>query len=247
MSNKKKNLYIIDGYSLIYRSYFAFMNRPLRDMEGNNVSALFGFFNTLLMIVREYPVDYLVIAMDTKGPTFRHELYSQYKANRDAAPQDLHDQVPKIQAILDAAHIAHIGISGNEADDIIASLSRSATNQGIHTVMVTGDKDLLQLVNEHVSALRPPKKGESRYREVGTDEVIKEFGISPDQIIDFLALTGDSSDNVPGVSGIGPKGALKLLEQYPTLQEIYDHIEELSPGVAKKLTESKEMAFLSKE
>lgn len=247
MSNKKKNLYIIDGYSLIYRSYFAFMNRPLRDMEGNNVSALFGFFNTLLMIVREYPVDYLVIAMDTKGPTFRHELYSEYKANRDAAPQDLHEQVPKIQAILDAAHIAHIGISGNEADDIIASLSRSATNQGIHTVMVTGDKDLLQLVNEHVSALRPPKKGESRYREVGTDEVIKEFGISPDQIIDFLALTGDSSDNVPGVSGIGPKGALKLLEQYPTLQEIYDHIEELSPGVAKKLTESKEMAFLSKE
>ena len=239
-------LYIIDGFGLIYRSYFAFINRPLRDLEGNNVSALFGFFNTLLMIVREYRPDYLVVAMDTPAPTFRHQMYEAYKANRDAAPEDLHAQVPKIIEILEAANIPRMGIEGWEADDIIASLTSCATRLGVQSVMVTGDKDLLQLVTRSVSALRPPKKGEKQYRKMGPQEVLEEFGIRADQVIDYLALIGDSSDNVPGVAGIGPKGAVKLLQEYDDLDAIYAHIDELSASVAKKLTAAQEMAYLSR-
>lgn len=247
MSDKRKpTLYIIDGFGLIYRSYFAFINRPLRDMEGNNVSALFGFFNTLLMIIREYSPDYLVVAMDTAAPTFRHQLYEPYKANRDAAPEDLHAQVPRIVQILDSANIPKIGIDGWEADDIIASLTDCAGTLDIQSIMVTGDKDLLQLVSPHVSALRPPKKGEKQYRLVGPQEVEAELGIRADQVIDYLALIGDSSDNVPGVAGIGPKGAVKLLQEYDNLDAVYEHLDELSPSVAKKLIASKEMAYLSK-
>lgn len=246
MPESKPTLYIIDGYGLIYRSYFAFINRPLRDMDGNNVSALFGFFNSLLMLIREYDPDYLVVAMDTAAPTFRHQLYEPYKANRDAAPEDLHAQVPRIQTILEAANIPRIGIDGWEADDVIASLIDCAVKQGIHSVMVTGDKDLLQLVNDEVSALRPPRKGENRYRKFGPPEVLEEFGVRSEQIIDYLALIGDSSDNVPGVAGIGPKGAVKLLQEYGDLDTIYQHIEDLSASVAKKLSESREMAFLSR-
>lgn len=243
---KKPTLYIIDGYGLIYRSYFAFINRPLRDMEGNNVSALFGFFNSLLMLIREYHPDYLVVAMDTAAPTFRHELYKPYKANRDAAPDDLHTQVPRIQEILKAANIPQIGMDGWEADDIIASLTLCASKQGIQSIMVTGDKDLLQLVRPEVSALRPPRKGEKQYRLMGQAEVELEFGVRSDQIVDYLALIGDSSDNVPGVAGIGPKGAVKLLQEYGDLDTIYAHIDEMSPSVSKKLISAKEMAFLSR-
>lgn len=245
-TKQNPTLYIIDGYGLIYRSYFAFINRPLRDMEGNNVSALFGFFNTLLMLIREYQPDYLVVAMDTAAPTFRHTLYESYKANRDAAPEDLHAQVPRIVEILEAANIPRIGIDGWEADDIIASLTTCASKQGVQSIMVTGDKDLLQLVTPQISALRPPRKGENKYRLVGPKEVVDDFGIRPDQIIDYLALIGDSSDNVPGVAGIGPKGAVKLLQEYENLEEIYAHIDDLTPSVSKKLVSAKEMAFLSK-
>ncbi len=242
----RKKLYVIDAFGLIYRSYFAFINRPLRDNDGKNVSALYGFYSTLLKVIREYPHDYLVVALDSMTPTFRHDLYKEYKANRDAAPEDLHEQVPRILEILDAANIPHIRVDGWEADDIIASVSRSATESGIDTVMVTGDKDLLQLVSEHVIALRPPRKNEKSYREIGLQEVLEEFQINSNQIVDYLSLIGDSSDNVPGVSGIGPKGAVKLLNEYGTLENIYAHVEELSPTVAKKLVESKDKAYLSK-
>jgi DNA polymerase-1 len=238
-------LYIIDGYGLIYRSYFAFINRPLRDMEGNNVSAFFGFFNTLLMLIRDYKPDYLVVAMDTAAPTFRHILYPQYKANRDKAPEDLHAQVPLIKEVLDMVDIPQIGMDGWEADDVIASLIKSASAQGVTSVMFTGDKDLLQLVGPHTRALRPPKKGEKDYRFFGEQEVVEEFGIRADQVVDYLALIGDSSDNVPGVAGIGPKGAVKLLQDYQTLEGIYAHLDECSKAVAERLASSKEMAFLS--
>lgn len=238
-------LYIIDGYGLIYRSYFAFINRPLRDMEGNNVSAFFGFFNTLLMLIRDYKPDYLVVAMDTAAPTFRHILYPQYKANRDKAPEDLHAQVPLIKEVLDMVDIPQIGMDGWEADDVIASLIKSASAQGVTSVMFTGDKDLLQLVGPHTRALRPPKKGEKDYRFFGEQEVVEEFGIRADQVVDYLALIGDSSDNVPGVAGIGPKGAVKLLQDYQTLEGIYTHLDECSKAVAERLASSKEMAFLS--
>lgn len=244
---RRPKLYIIDGYSLVYRSYFAFINRPLRDKEGHNVSAFFGFFNTLLMLVRQYAPDHLAVAMDTAAPTFRHVLYPDYKANRESAPEDLHAQVPMILETLAAAGVPQVGKDGWEADDVIASLAARAAEKGLDTVMVTGDKDLLQLVGEHVSALRPPKKGENEYRLTTPTEVLEEFGVAPELIVDYLALIGDSSDNVPGVAGIGPKGAVRLLQDFGSLEHIYQHIDACPAGVAQKLRTSHDLAFLSQD
>ena len=242
-----RKLYIVDGYSLIYRSYFAFLTHPLTDSEGNNVSAFFGFFNTVFMLIRDYKFDYFVIAMDSKGPTFRHRMYPEYKANREAAPQDLHSQVPLIMDALKKLNIPYIAQEGYEADDLIATLAANASRLGVETVMVTGDKDLLQLVDDRVGALRPPKKNQPKYTLFGPEEVKEEFGIAPTQIVDYLSLLGDSSDNVPGVKGIGEKGAVKLLEEYVSLDGIYRHLDSLSKGLRAKLEEGKESAYLSRD
>ena len=239
-------LLIIDGYGQIYRSYFAFMNNPLKDRDGNNVSAVFGFFNTMMSLVRQYSPRYLVVAMDSRGKTFRHELYDQYKANRDRAPEDLHAQVPVIERFLDSMHIPHFERMGMEADDIIATISGKASSDGIRTVMVTGDKDLLQLVRDDVLALRPPRKGEKEYRLCGADEVREIFGISPDQIVDYLTILGDSSDNVPGISGIGEKGAVKLLLEHGSLDNVYKAIASLPKGTAAKLEAARDHIELSR-
>ena len=241
-----KKLYIIDGYSLIYRSFFGFFANPIRDSQGNNVSAVYGFFSTLLKLIRENNPDYLVVALDSMGPTFRHAMYEPYKANRDAAPEELHTQVPLIQNILTALKVPTIAMQGFEADDIIATLSEEATRHQIDTIMFTGDKDLLQLVDEHTFALRPAKKNEKFYRLMGCKEVEEEYGIKPSQIVDYLSLLGDSSDNVPGVKGIGEKGAAKLLQQFGSLEGIYSNLKLIAPGLQKKLSEGEENAKLSK-
>nr|WP_319474281.1 DNA polymerase I [uncultured Sphaerochaeta sp.] len=245
LSDRKK-LYIIDGYGLIYRSYYGFFRNPMQDTQGNNISAVYGFFSTVLKLIREYSPDYLVVAMDGKEKTFRHIMYEPYKATRDAAPEDLHTQVPIINNILKALKIPSITMEGYEADDIIATLSEEATRHGIDTIMFTGDKDLLQLVDEHTFALRPAKKNEKFYQLMGDNEVEAMLGIKPSQIVDYLSLLGDSSDNIPGVKGIGEKGAAKLLQQFGTLDGIYEHIKLVAPGLQKKLMEGKENAHLSK-
>ncbi|MBQ5391353.1 MAG: DNA polymerase I, partial [Spirochaetales bacterium] len=245
-TNKVKRVFIIDGYGQIYRSYFAFMSNPLKDKSGNNVSAVFGFFNTMMSLVRQYSPEYLVVAMDSRGKTFRHELYDQYKANREKAPEDLHAQVPVIDSFLDAMHIPHFERTGMEADDIIATISKKASAEGIQTVMVTGDKDLLQLVKADVLALRPPRKGEKEYQMCGSDEVRAIFGVGPEQIVDYLTILGDSSDNVPGISGIGEKGAVKLLSEYGTLDNAYSNISSLAKGTASKLEAAKDHIDLSR-
>ena len=243
----RKKLYIIDGYGLIYRSYYGFFANPMRDSQGNNISAVYGFFSTLLKLIREYAPDYLVIAMDSEGPTFRHNMYEPYKANRAAAPEDLHTQVPLITEILEAMQVPSIAMQGYEADDIIATLSTEASRHGIQCIMFTGDKDLLQLVDADTYALRPAKKGEKFYRLLGRAEVLEEYGIKAQQVVDYLSLLGDSSDNVPGVKGIGEKGAVKLLSQFESLDGIYANIKLVAAGMQKKLLEGKDSAFLSKE
>ena len=243
---EKKTSLIIDGYGLIYRSYYGFINNPMRSSNGENISAVYGFFTTLLKLIREQKIDYISVAMDSSGPTFRHELYEPYKANRDAAPEDLHSQVPYIEEILGALGVPVLEHSGWEADDIIASLAHEATKDGISTVMFTGDKDLLQLINEDVTALRPARKGESFYRPMGKKEVKEEFGITAEQIIDYLALLGDSADNIPGVKGIGQKGAAKLLDEYQNLEAIYEAIDKQTPAMKKRLEEGRESALLSR-
>lgn len=231
----KKRLFIVDGYGMIYRSYYAFISRPLKDPEGLNVSAFFGFFSTLLMVIRDYSPDYLVVAMDSHGPTFRHELYPQYKANRQAAPEDLHAQVPRIIETLDKIGVPVFARPGMEADDLIASLSVIASRRGIDTVMVTADKDLLQLVDDSVFALRPPKGNDKEYRLWKEKEVEEGFGLKSSQIIDYLCILGDSSDNVPGIKGIGDKGAVKLLGEYGTLDNAIAHRSEMTDSMRAKL------------
>ncbi len=245
LSDRKK-LYIIDGYGLIYRSYYGFFKNPMQDTQGNNISAVYGFFSTLLKLIREYSPDYLVVAMDGKEKTFRHTMYEPYKATRDAAPEDLHSQVPIINSILKALKVPSITMEGYEADDIIATLSEEATRHEIDTIMFTGDKDLLQLVDDHIFALRPAKKSEKFYRLMGEKEVEEMLGIKPSQVVDYLSLLGDSSDNIPGVKGIGEKGAAKLLQQFESLDGIYEHVKLVAPGMQKKLLEGRENALLSK-
>ncbi len=239
----KKTLYIIDGYGLIYRSYFAFINRPMTDEDGNNISAVFGFFRMLFSILKKEHPTHLAVAMDSMTATFRHEMYAEYKANREKTPEDLHAQIPRIESILTAAGIPVLRQNGLEADDIIATLAKAAVNEGNQSVIVSGDKDLLQLVTGDIRTLRPIKGDMLMFDR---DRVFEAFGIWPEQIVDYLALIGDSADNIPGVKGIGPKGAVKLLTQYGTLDGIYQHVDECTPAIRKRLEEGREMAFLSK-
>lgn len=242
-----KKLYILDGYSIIYRSYFAHITAPLLDKEGKNVSAYFGFFSTLFSLMSNYKMDYLAVTMDEKAPTFRHLMYPEYKANREKAPEDLHSQVPLIVDSLKTMGISVISKPGFEADDVIASLTKVAKKKGIESIMVTGDKDLCQLVDDHVFALRPPKKGETKYSLFGAAEVKEAYGVLPNQIVDYLSILGDASDNVPGIKGLGEKGAVKLLTEYVSFDGIYRHLDSLSPSVRRKLEEGRESGELSRK
>lgn len=239
-----ERLYIIDGYGLIYRSYFAFINRPMTDPEGRNISALFGFFRMFFSIMNKERPTHLAVAMDAPGPTFRHELFDAYKANREKTPEDLHAQIPLISRILEAASIPVIAKTGYEADDVIATMAKKASEAGYECVIVSSDKDLLQLVSGHIQALRPVK-GDMLH--VDRDGVHELFGIWPEQIRDYLSLIGDSADNIPGVKGIGPKSAVRLLSSYESLDGIFEHLDELSPALKKKLSENREVAYISRD
>ena len=243
-----KTLFLLDGYSIIYKSYWAFISRPLTDKNGNNISAYYGFFQTLFHILKENTMDGLAITMDEKEPTFRHIMYPEYKANREKAPEDLHKAVEPIKETLRKMNIPVLSMPGFEADDVMASLAKRAGDEGWRTVIVSGDKDLCQLVEDGVSILRPPKKkGENHYTMLDRDGVKAEYGVYPEQIVDYLSLLGDAADNVPGVSGIGEKSATRLLSEYVTLEGIYRHLGDLKENERKKLEEGRENAELSKK
>ncbi len=243
-----KKVYIIDGYSIIYRTYFAHIKSPITDGKGLNISGYFGFFSTFFSLLSHYKMDYLAITMDERAPTFRHEMYSEYKAGREKTPEDLHAQIPLIKETLGKMNIRVLSKPGFEADDVIASIVSKAKSAGIEAVMVTGDKDLCQLVDEHVFALRPPKKkGENEYKLLDINGVKEEYNVYPNQILDYLSLTGDDADNVPGVRGIGDKTAAKLLEQYLTLEGVYRHLDSLKGKLKENLENDRENAFFSKK
>ena len=243
----KEPLYLIDGYSLIYRSYFAFIRRPLTNPQGRNSSAVFGFFRSLFQLLRARQPAYLAVALDSPTPTFRHEKYPEYKANREEAPQDLHAQVPVIEEILAALGIPCVRRDGFEADDVMATLAARCRKEKRPCLILSGDKDILQLVGQGVSVLQPPKAGED-FSELDRDGVFQARGFWPEQVVDYLALTGDASDNVPGVPGVGDKTALKLLGQFRDLDDIYTRLEEVAPeGVRRKLEAGRQSAALSRE
>ena len=243
----ENTLYIIDGHALIYRAYYAFINRPLITTKGENTSAIFGFMRMLLKLLQDEEPSHLVCAFDPRGKTFRHERFPEYKAKRMKAPEDLHVQGELIKDIVEKLGITRIETEGFEADDVIGTLSSKATALGMKTVVLSGDKDILQLVDESVSVYAS-KRGMSEVDVLHTEEVEALWGVMPGQMVDLLALMGDQSDNIPGVRGIGKTTAVKLIQQFGTLDEIYERIEEIDRERTRKLLlEGREEALLSRE
>ena len=240
-----KTLYIIDSYGLIYRSYYAFISRPLTNKDGENVSAVFGFFRNLKAVLDKYKPHGLVAAFDPKGPTFRHQMYDQYKATRQKTPEDLHAQVPVIEEILVALGIPVLRQDGFEADDVIATLAKQCCQQGRPCRILSADKDLMQLVDCTTEILKPDKAG--GWEVVGAAGVEAEWGVPPEGLLDLLSLIGDTADNVPGVPGVGIKTALKLLGEYGSLDGIYQHADEIKGAIGNKIRDGKDSAYFSKD
>ncbi len=240
----KKKLFLIDGYSLIYRSYWAFIKSPIRSAEGENISAVYGFLKTLFSLLEKYNPDGLAVVLDSRVPTFRHELYPAYKGTRERAPDELHEQIPLLTSILEAMGIVQVSKDRYEADDLMADIAKNIAGETCDVFIVSSDKDLMQVVDDSIHMLRYEK---GSYFDIGPAGVEDRFGVHPDQIMDYLALIGDSADNIPGVKGIGPKTAVNLLRSFGSLSGIYDHLNECPVKTQEKLTVSKEDALLSRK
>lgn len=235
MSPKKKaeTFVAVDGTALAYRSHFAFINRPLTTRDGQVTSAVFGFILAFRRIQEELAPDALVVVFDPPGPTFRHQMYDQYKAQRERMPSDLRSQFPFIERYLDAAGVPHVAVEGFEADDVLGTLGLRAGAAGMDSKIVSNDKDLLQIVNDDVTIVQLGRQSEPP-KVMDAAGVEAAFGVAPGQIIDFLALTGDSSDNVPGVPGVGKKTAAKLLVEYGSLDALLAAAQDLKKSKMKE-------------
>ena len=246
MSQEIKKLFLIDAFALIYRSYFAFIRNPRFNSKGVNTSAALGFANTLVQLMEQEKPHYLGVVFDLPSPTFRHELYPQYKANREEMPEDLRKSIPYIRKLVEAFKIPIIELAGYEADDIIGTLAIQASKEGYSTFMMTPDKDYAQLVSESVKMYKPGKMGNDN--EIwGIEEVQAGFGIDhPEQVIDILGLMGDASDNIPGCPGIGPKNAQKLIATYGSIDGIYKNIADLKGKQQESLIAYEDQVRLSR-
>ncbi len=244
----EKTFYILDGMALIYRAFYAFINNPMRTAGGLNTSAMFGFVNTVASVISKEKPDYIVACLDAPGPTFRHEQFEAYKANRQAAPQELKDSIPWIIDLLAAMNIPTVRMAGYEADDLIGTFTRMADEHGgLHSYMVSADKDLGQLLSPTCSFMKPGKKG-SEFDKVDMPAFLEEWGISePRQIIDILALMGDSSDNIPGVPGVGAVTARKLIAQFGSVENMLANSESIKGKMREKIEQNAESARLSYE
>ncbi len=239
-----ERLFLIDGMAFAFRSYYA-IKSALTDSKGRPTNAVFGFARVLMKLLREHEPSHIAVVFDAPGKTFRDDIFPQYKANRSETPQDLKDQFPMMHELVDAMNLAKFVVPGVEADDVMGTLAQAATAQGIETVLVTGDKDMLQLITDQVHVYDPAKGNDGKWY---TAEDVKErFGVEPNHVIDALGLMGDSADNVPGVRGIGEKTAKKLLEQFKTLEGLYENIESLKGKQKEKLIEDEKMAYFSRE
>lgn len=227
-------LYLLDAYALIYRAYYGLISSPLVNTKGQNVSAAHGFVSTLWDIIQKEQPDYLGVAFDPAGPTFRHEAYAPYKAQREATPEDIHWAVPVIKQILQAMNIPLLEVPGYEADDVIGTLAKQGAEQGMEVFMVTPDKDYGQLVGDHITMLRPGFRG--GFDRLGPAEVCEKYALpSPSQVLDLLALMGDSADNFPGCPGVGEKTAAKLIQQFGSIENMLARTEEIKGALRKKV------------
>lgn len=245
---KAPRLFLIDAYALIYRAYFAFINRPLTNSRGENTSAPFGFANFLLSIREDFQPDYLAVVFD-KGMSQREEIYPEYKATREKMPDDLAASLPRIREMVEAFHDSVLEVEGYEADDVIGTLAIQARDQGLEAVIVSGDKDFYQLVGPGIHLLNPGRGGPTGVEPEWVDETNarEKFGIPPERIPDYLALIGDSSDNIPGAPGVGPKTAVKLLLEYGDVETILERALEI-PGkrARESLVENADLVRLSR-
>lgn len=237
----KETFYIVDGSAYIYRAYHAIA--PLTNSKGMPTNAIFGFVNMLRRLLKDKKPSFVCVAFDSRGPVFRHDMYPEYKANRPAMPEDLVPQIPHIKSVVKGFNIPLLEESEFEADDIIASLAKKMSEQGHEVVIVSGDKDLLQLVSDKVVMWDPMKN-----KLMDPAAVEEKYGVTLLQLLDYFALIGDSSDNIPGVPGVGPKTAARLIEEYGSLAGIYENIEGMKKSKMKeRLIEHKESAYLSKD
>ncbi len=241
---QKEKLMIIDGNSLIHRAFYALPLLSTKD--GIYTNGVYGFLTMLYRIKEEYAIDYICVAFDKKGPTFRHEAFDLYKANRQSTPNELSQQFPILKEILSAMNIAQLELDGYEADDIAGTLSKIGEDNGLGIILVTGDKDYLQLASDNTKVLIT-RKGITELEEFDKEKIIEEYGITPEQFVDLKGLMGDKSDNIPGVPGIGEKTGIKLLKEFGTMENLYDNIDKVGGKKTKEsLIENKNSAVLSK-
>ena len=246
-SKQQKRLFIIDGYATLYRAHYALIRNPLTNTAGTPTSAVFGFANQVFQLIDDEKPDYLVAAFDSKGKNFRHELYTDYKANRSEMPDEIQTQLPYLWELLEAMNIPILRVDGVEADDIIGTVAKMCDNENLQCNIVSGDKDFMQLINDKTFLYAPQAR--KRAKEIfDKKKVLEKWGVGPEHIIDLLGLMGDSSDNVPGVQGVGPKTAQKLIQDFGSIENIYEEINNISnEKMREKLLNSKDNALLSKQ
>ncbi len=241
MTKQNQHLVLIDGYGFVFRAFHAFP--PLKRDDGTHVGAIYGFTSMLTKVLLEFSCSHLAVVLDSGGNTFRHDIYPEYKSHRPPAPEELIPQFPLVREAVSSLNIDILERKGFEADDLIATFAKTASNQGIKVTIISSDKDLMQLIDDNISLYDPLK---SRY--IKAPQVIEKFGVRPDQVIDILALIGDSADYVPGVPSIGPKTAAELINKYHSLDGIYQNIDDLPASKRKQsLIENKELAYLSQK
>ncbi|MGK5091722.1 DNA polymerase I [Deltaproteobacteria bacterium TL4] len=235
-------LYAVDSMAILYRSYFAMIRNPLINFKGMNTNGIFGFLTQLMGIIEKKRPDYLAVVTDTPEPTFRHELFPKYKATREKMPEDLVEQLPYLPRLVNALGLPYLSLPGYEADDIIGTLMRICREQALEGVMVTSDKDYMQLISDTTTMLN------HKQERITRQGVLDKFGCAPEQVIEVLGLMGDTSDNIPGVFGVGEKTAMKLINSYGSIENLYRNLDQLSGEKLKeKLIEGKENALLSRE
>lgn len=245
--NPEKRLFLLDAYALIFRAYYAFIKNPRITSKGINTSAIFGFVLTLEELLNKHKPSHIAVVFDHPSPTFRHEMYEDYKANRNETPEDIKCAIPFIKQILGAYNIPVFDCPGFEADDIIGTMARIATENGFSTYMMTPDKDYAQLVSDTVFILKPSRSGNESVLW-GVDDIKREFCVArPEQVIDVLALMGDSSDNIPGAPGIGPKTAMKLISEFGSVEELLNSTEKVKGKCREILEENREQIEFSKK
>ena len=241
-----EKLFLLDAYALIYRAYYAFIKNPRINSKGLNTSAILGFVNTLEEVLSKEHPTHIGIAFDPPGPTFRHEAYEQYKAQREETPEAIRTAVPIIKDIIKAYRIPILEVMGYEADDVIGTLAHQADERGIETYMMTPDKDYGQLVTQNVKIYRP-KYGDKDFEVMGIKEVTEKYGInSPEQVIDMLGLMGDTADNIPGCPGVGEKTATKLIQQFGSVEQLLERTDELKGALKTKVETNREQITFSK-